>query len=119
MLLPSTAWGREVAGRVSVRLGTGLTGDALEFGLDHVEDRPVLVAWKSALGGQLLAAIRSSVEPQMATVRPGALALRTPRAARSIDVNLTRCTPLGGVEILSKGENCTVSPSRFTAVKID
>jgi electron transfer flavoprotein alpha subunit len=105
LLLPSTAWGREVAGRVSARLGTGLTGDALELGLEHVGDKPVLIAWKPAFGGQLLAAIRSSVEPQMVTVRPGVLELRTPRSPHSIEVNVSPRSPVGGVEILAVRRN--------------
>src|SRR5581483_3024780 len=41
VLAPSTAWGREVAGRAAARLGAGLTGDAVGF---DVEDGR-LVAW--------------------------------------------------------------------------
>ncbi|HVW32538.1 MAG TPA: hypothetical protein VHL53_08375, partial [Acidimicrobiia bacterium] len=76
VLLPSTAWGREVAGRAAARLGAGLTGDAVGF---DVEDGR-LVAWKPAFGGQVLAAITAASPVQMATVRPGMLARRAPRA---------------------------------------
>src|SRR5437763_779687 len=34
VLAPSTAWGREVAGRAAARLGAGLTGDAVGFDVD-------------------------------------------------------------------------------------
>jgi electron transfer flavoprotein alpha subunit len=105
LLLPSTAWGREVAGRISARLHLGLTGDALEFGLESAGGPPALVAWKSALGGQLLVAIRSSTHPQMATVRPGALALRTPRPASPLVVRTTSVTPIGGMTISSTRRN--------------
>jgi len=77
VLFPGTLWGRHVAGRCSVRLGAGLTGDAVGFG---VEDGR-LVAWKPAFGGRLVAAITASTKVQMATVRPGVLELRDPRAA--------------------------------------
>src|SRR5581483_130151 len=61
VLVPSTAWGREVAGRAAARLGAGLTGDAVGF---DVEDGR-LVAWKPAFGGQVLAAITASSPVQM------------------------------------------------------
>ena len=75
VLAPSTAWGREVAGRAAARLGAGLTGDAV--GLDVEDGR--LVAWKPAFGGQVVAAITASSAVQMATVRPGMLARREAR----------------------------------------
>jgi electron transfer flavoprotein alpha subunit len=75
VLVPGTLWGREVAARTAARLGAGLTGDAVGFG---VEDGR-LVAWKPAFGGSLVAAITCRSEVQMATVRPGVLSLRAPR----------------------------------------
>jgi electron transfer flavoprotein alpha subunit len=75
VLVPGTLWGREVAARVAARIGVGLTGDAVGFG---VEDGR-LVAWKPAFGGSLVAAITCRSEVQMATVRPGVLTLRAPR----------------------------------------
>jgi electron transfer flavoprotein alpha subunit len=75
VLAPSTAWGREVAGRAAARLGAGLTGDAVGFDVDDGR----LVAWKPAFGGQVVAAITASSPVQMATVRPGMLPRREPR----------------------------------------
>ena len=75
ILAPSTAWGREVAGRVAATLRCGLTGDAVE--LERNGDD--LVAWKPAFGGQIVAAIRCTTRPQMATVRAGVLPRKTPR----------------------------------------
>ena len=75
ILAPSTAWGREVAGRVAAALRCGLTGDAVELERDGDD----LVAWKPAFGGQIVAAIRCTSRPQMATVRAGVLPRRTPR----------------------------------------
>jgi electron transfer flavoprotein alpha subunit len=77
VLVPSTAWGREVAGRAAARLGAGLTGDAVD--LEVVDGR--LVAWKPAFGGQLVAAITASSPVQMVTVRSGVLASLSPRSA--------------------------------------
>ncbi len=80
VLLPSTMWGREVAGRLAARLGAGLTGDAI--GLDEADDR--LIGWKPAFGGQLVAAITATSSIQLATVRPGVLALLEPRVAKTL-----------------------------------
>lgn len=74
LLVPGTMWGREVAARAAVRLGVGLTGDVVEL---DVEDGR-LVGWKPAFGGSL-AAITSTSEIQMATLRPGCVHLRSPR----------------------------------------
>lgn len=76
VLVPSTVWGREVAGRIGARLGLGLTGDAVALEVEG--DR--LIAWKPAFGGQLVAAIATKSAIQMATVRSGVFALRSPRA---------------------------------------
>ncbi len=75
ILAPGTAWGREVAARTAAALGAGLTGDAVELERDADD----LVAWKPAFGGQIVAAIRCSTRPQMATVRSGVLPHRDPR----------------------------------------
>jgi electron transfer flavoprotein alpha subunit len=75
VVVSSTAWGREVAGRAAARLGAGLIGDAV--GLEVEQGR--LVAWKPAFGGQLVAAITASSPVQMATVRAGVLPVLAPR----------------------------------------
>jgi len=97
ILTLSTAWGREVASRAAVRLGAGLTGDAVDLevrgapapgrGADPDDDatrpRGRLVAWKPAFGGRMVAAITASSPVQMVTIRPGALPCRGPRAGRA------------------------------------
>lgn len=76
VLAPGTAWGRETAGRIAARTGSALTGDAIALA---VADQR-LIAWKPAFSGKLLAAIHARSPIQMATVRPGVLAL--PEARR-------------------------------------
>ena len=80
LLVEGTRSGRVVASIVAARSGWGLTGDAvgLEVGPDGR-----LVAWKPAFGGRLQVPIVSNSPVQMATVRPGVLALRPPRAGAS------------------------------------
>lgn len=77
VLMPSTAWGREVGSRVAARLSAGLTGDAVAL---EVDDERRLCAWKPAFGGQLVAAIGTSSPVQLVTVRSGMLATLQPRA---------------------------------------
>jgi len=71
-----TRSGRVVASIVAARRGWGLTGDAV--GLEVSPDGR-LVAWKPAFGGRLQVPILSRSPVQMATIRPGVLALRPPR----------------------------------------
>ncbi len=94
VLAPSTAWGREVAGRAAARLRAGLTGDAVGFDVDDGR----LVAWKPAFGGQVVAAITATSPIQMATVRPGMLARLEPRPDGAVLTRLA-VTPRGRVRI--------------------
>jgi electron transfer flavoprotein alpha subunit len=100
ILVPSTSWGREVAGRVSARLGAGLTGDAVA--LEVAGGR--LLCWKPAFGGQLNAAVTASSAVQMATVRPGVLPLPRPRAGGSAPV---RTAPAGSRGWVTVDEHVT------------
>lgn len=100
-LVGSTMWGREVAARMAARLGVGLTGDAVELGVDGGR----LVSWKPAFGGQLVAAITSSSSIQMVTVRSGVLATPEPRPARPIAVTDQPVTAGGRVRLLGAGRD--------------
>ena len=82
MLAPSTAFGREVAGRAAAATGSGLVGDAIALSARD----GLLVAAKPAFAGALVADITCRSTTQMVTVRPGVLpsaprpAARRPRA---------------------------------------
>lgn len=70
LLLGATPNGRDLAGRLAVRLRTGLTADCTDLRLDV--ERGVLVSEVSGFGGGILALIETQDRrPQMATVRPG------------------------------------------------
>jgi electron transfer flavoprotein alpha subunit len=97
ILVPSTAWGREVAGRAAARLGAGLTGDAID--LEVVDGR--LVTWKPAFGGQLVAAVRALSSVQMATVRAGVLPQLAPRTSTAKVRSLT-IRPSGRVRVVRR-----------------
>lgn len=98
VLAPSTAWGREVAGRVAAAIGAGLTGDAVD--LEACDDR--LLAWKPAFGGQLVAAIHTRSATQMATVRVGVLPLLEPRDAADPVHETLRVEPTSRVQVRSR-----------------
>ena len=69
-LLGATPNGRDLAGRLAVRLRTGLNADCTNLRLD--KGRGVLVSEVSGFGGGVLALIEMQKHrPQMATVRPG------------------------------------------------
>lgn len=101
LLAPGTMWGREVAARTAVRLGAGLTGDAVEFSV--ADDR--LVSWKPAFGGALVAAVIARSPIQMATVRPGMLALKHPRPPREVPGHVVRVLETGRVRRLGSGRD--------------
>ena len=85
VLAPSTAFGREVAGRAAAATGSGLVGDAIA--LSARDD--VLVAAKPAFAGALVADITCRSATQMVTVRPGVLPAPALRPRRDVPV-LTR-----------------------------
>jgi len=89
ILAPSTTWGREVAGRLSVLLHAGLTGDATAL---EVANRR-LVCLKPGFGGRLAAEVTATSPVQIVTIRPGMLPLLPPReqqgSAQNVDVLVT------------------------------
>jgi len=69
-LLGATPNGRDLAGRLAVRLRTGLNADCADLRLDGATG--ILVGEVSGFGGGVLALIEMRKHrPQMATVRPG------------------------------------------------
>ncbi len=72
LLLAATHNGRDLAGRLAVRLNTGLTADVVE--LDIEPEGELLVGSVPGFGGSILAVIKCEhSRPQMATIRPGVL----------------------------------------------
>lgn len=70
LLLGATNNGRDLAPRVSCRIGTGLTADCTAIGIDAESGN---IAWtRPTFGGNLMATILCPEHrPQMGTVRPG------------------------------------------------
>jgi electron transfer flavoprotein alpha subunit len=70
LLLGATHDGRDLAGRLAVRLQTGLNADCTDLRLDV--DRGVLISDVTGFGGGIIAMLECPNErPQMSTVRPG------------------------------------------------
>lgn len=70
LLLGATYNGRDLAGRLAVRLSTGLTANATRLEVEG--ERGLLLAAVPGFGGSILAVIKSEYgRPQMSTVRPG------------------------------------------------
>ncbi len=85
LLLGATYLGRDLAPRLSRRIGVGLTADCTELTI-HPEER-ILLQTRPAFGGNVMATIASRYSrPQMATVRPGVMEPRQgePHAAETI-----------------------------------
>ncbi len=72
-LIGATTLGRDLAGAVATRLGTGLTADCTELHMGEVKNsaQKLLLATRPAFGGNVIATILCREHrPQMATVRP-------------------------------------------------
>jgi electron transfer flavoprotein alpha subunit len=85
---PSVFWlgatpdGRDLAGRLAVRLRTGLNADCTDLYMNHDDER--LVCEVSGFGGGVLALIEMAEHrPQMATVRPGVFSPEPPDRSRT------------------------------------
>ncbi|MBN1278001.1 MAG: electron transfer flavoprotein subunit alpha [Deltaproteobacteria bacterium] len=73
LLMGATHIGRDLAPRVSRRIGVGLTADCTELTIDPEEK--ILLQTRPAFGGNIMATIANRFSrPQMATVRPGVMA---------------------------------------------
>jgi electron transfer flavoprotein alpha subunit len=96
---PSVFWlgatpnGRDLAGRLAVRLRTGLNADCTDLYMNPEEER--LVCEVSGFGGGILALIEMAEHrPQMATVRPGVFSSEQGNRSRTgkiipLDLKLT------------------------------
>jgi electron transfer flavoprotein alpha subunit len=76
LLIGATCIGRDLAPRISARLNTGCTADCTELNID--KEMRLIVATKPFFGRDLMADIICPFHrPQMVTVRPGVMELKT------------------------------------------
>jgi len=81
LLLGATTMGRDLAGAVATRLGTGLTADCTGLTID--KERRLLEQTRPAFGGNIMATILTErARPQMATVRPRVMEMPERDASR-------------------------------------
>lgn len=81
LLCGATPNGRDLAGRLAVRLRTGLNADCTDLRLDS--ERGILTSEVTGFGGGVLALLECPEHrPQMSTVRPGVFPLREPEYGR-------------------------------------
>ena len=96
LLLGATPDGRDLAGRLAVRLYTGLTADCT--GLSIAPDTGLLESHVIGFGGGIEAVIKCPQRrPQMATVRPGVFAAPEPVATLNAAIRHV-AVDLGAVE---------------------
>jgi len=73
ILMGATGMGRDLAGAVATRVGTGLTADCTGLAID---DKRNLMQTRPAFGGNIMATIMcDKFRPQMSTVRPNVMPL--------------------------------------------
>jgi electron transfer flavoprotein alpha subunit len=73
ILMGATGLGRDLAGAVATRIGTGLTADCTGLSID---EKRMLMQTRPAFGGNIMATIMCDrFRPQMATVRPHVMAM--------------------------------------------
>lgn len=76
ILMGATGMGRDLAGAVATRVGTGLTADCT--GLD-IDEKRNLMQTRPAFGGNIMATIMcDKYRPQMSTVRPHVMQMPEP-----------------------------------------
>lgn len=72
LMIGATHIGRDLAPRLSRRVGVGLTADCTALSIDPTEN--ILLQTRPAFGGNVMATIANRYSrPQMATVRPGVM----------------------------------------------
>jgi electron transfer flavoprotein alpha subunit len=84
VLLARTTVGREVAPRLACRLGSSLIQDCLAVEIDPGSG--YLTATRPVYGGNILARVRSTATPHMATLRPKAYTALPPDASRQGEI---------------------------------
>ena len=84
MLIGASGLGRDLAGAVATKLGTGLTADCTGLAID---DKGFLLQTRPAFGGNIMATILTErTRPQMATVRPHVMPLPNRDTSRNGEI---------------------------------
>lgn len=82
ILFGATHASRDIAGRLAVRLRTGLNADCIDLRMDR--ERGILISHVTGFGGGVVALLEGpDHRPQMATIRPGVFQAADPAASPS------------------------------------
>jgi electron transfer flavoprotein alpha subunit len=84
IIMGQTDMGRDLAPRLSFKLGTAVTMDCVELALDSESKR--LLSTKPVYGGNAQAVFTSDTDPQMVTIRTKAMAPLEPDTSRQGEV---------------------------------
>ncbi len=110
LLMGATYNGRDLAGRLAVRLSTGLTAHATRLEVD--EESGLLLSAVPGFGGSILAVIKTEFgRPQMSTVSAGIFAPLSPDDAREGKVERVE------VELSQRDIRCRVLEREVVPVK--
>lgn len=110
LLVGSTPNGRDLAGRLAVRLRTGLTANAVRLDVDPTSK--LLVAGVPGFGGSVLALIKCEhTRPQMSTVRSGVF---RPMPAEPTRIGRVERVP---IELKPSDERCAVMDRCLVALE--
>jgi electron transfer flavoprotein alpha subunit len=117
ILFGATHNSRDIAGRLAVRLRTGLNADCIDLRMD--KERGVLISDVTGFGGGVVALLEGpDHRPQMATVRPGvfeAVETSTPRsdAVQKFEVDLDATTVRTTIIERVTGEGVNIANAQF------
>jgi len=93
MLLGATTLGRDLAARLAIRVGAGLTADCTGLAIDP--EKKILLQTRPAFGGNIMATIQTpNHRPQMATVRPKVFKKSRIASPRSPGGNVIKFSPV-------------------------
>jgi electron transfer flavoprotein alpha subunit len=93
LLLGATTLGRDLAARLAIRAGAGLTADCTGLAIDP--EKKILLQTRPAFGGNIMATIQTpNHRPQMATVRPKVFKKSKVEGPKSQRGNLIKFTPV-------------------------
>jgi electron transfer flavoprotein alpha subunit len=89
VLIPSSADGKEVAGRLAVRLGSGLVTDAVDVTADPTAGAAAVATQQSVFGGSTLVQSAVTHGTPVITVRPNSTPpVASPAAATRVDLTV-------------------------------
>jgi len=93
VLIGATTLGRDLAARLAIRVGAGLTADCTSLAIDP--QKKILLQTRPAFGGNIMATIQTpNHRPQMSTVRPKVFKKSKVQTPKPKDGNLIKFSPV-------------------------